>query len=149
MSSDGIHIIVERTSPEIIRGESILIGDDAYSRQGNGPWQRTAQGYGKLLLPNPGFKGLDRETLDYQFHGWTIKQVGREVVNGTPTQVYEFSVHMSDFDRTITSYVGIYDNRQYKSHMVTTTRSLGSAPVVWQTTTTCAYGMIFSIKRPL
>lgn len=61
----------------------ILIGEEAFRRQGNGPWEKSA-------FPSPGFSWPTGYYREFWKGAVAIRLVGTETLDGTPTEIIAF-----------------------------------------------------------
>ena len=124
--------------------EFIFIGVDKYFRFGNGLWQKfpAAKYAGKIPL------AILSEIVD----DGALKLVRRETIEGVPTFQYENTYHPGGLsDRTTTDdiWIGANDHRLRKAQVLFSKTQSMTAPIVTRETTTCSYGPVPEIKRPI
>ena len=146
---DRTHIVINRRGLDTARIELIIIGTDVYSRNGNGLWARnSASEFGGPMPLNP-----LPEALQIVYSSGGLKLLRREIVNGSPTFLYEDKFHpggVSNRDRTIDIWIGANDGLPRRVEMTTTEKTASFiATTVDRDTTTCSYGPVPEIKPPL
>jgi len=140
---DRIRIIGEQPYPNHTQVETILIGNDGFRRTGNGPWgklstaEATFFGRATLVLP---------DQLKFGYKTGDLKLVGPQVVDGSPTFLYQATYHDIETDRTIEIWIGSNDSLPRKTEMFTRSSRMKTS---WQETTSCTYGVNITIEPPI
>jgi hypothetical protein len=78
--------------------------------------------------------------------------VRRETIEGVPTFQYENTYHPGGIrNRTTTDdiWIGANDHRLRKAQVLFSETQTMTAPIVTRETTTCSYGPVPEIKRPI
>ncbi|MGE5205995.1 MAG: hypothetical protein ACM3PW_10295 [Chlamydiota bacterium] len=139
---DRMHVTLEPSRASAERREMILIGDDLFVRDNNGPWRKTAPASfglskGRKFIPDP---------LNFAFQPGDLKYLGREVIEGVPAFLYVDVIHAYDLERTIKIWVGTDDGLPRRTEMQTAEPSSGMKS---HETYSCSYGVVAKIEAPI
>jgi len=144
---DHSRVVIDRHDQYAGHSELIVIGQDLYSRSGNGPWTKNAG-----AATGPAINVLP-EALWGHYSNGEIKLVRRDVIDGTIVFLYETKYHpggVSNRDRTIDFWISINDGRLRRFQMVDSEATASFIPpTVTRDTTTCTYGPPPEIKPPI
>jgi hypothetical protein len=148
IAGDRAHMVINRAGgPGAERDELIWIGDDAYYRKDDGPWQKNVSA-GTFPTQTSGLPA----DMEMRYSGETFKLVRRETIDGSPTFLYETRFHppgVTADDRTIDIWIGANDHLPRKVQM----RDVATAPnppgIIDLETTTWSYGPVPEIKPPM
>lgn len=144
-AADRMHLVAQDGSSV---GESLLVGDSYYAKADGGSWHKLTSDQ-EIALGRMTFPGaLIPQELAFGFHAGDLKSLGKQSAAGVPTILYQYSVHSTDFDRTVSYWLGQQDSLPYRIEMKTEERSWGSAPVVWQESISCSYNVSLQIEPP-
>ena len=143
--SDRTHIVMQDGSDG---GEWIVVGGDYYLKLPASSWQKMSAAEATASGRNPLPGALLPQEMEFHFEPGELKLVGNEVVAGVPVVLYRYTTHSSDFDRTVNYWIGKKDSLPRRIDMRTETRSWGVAPVVWQESISCTYGIEIKIEAP-
>jgi hypothetical protein len=146
---DRTHVISDEIRPAPRHQEWIWIGDDLFLKEENSPWRkiRNPQMH-NYLLPKD-VRAPAKADLNQQYNGWDTRLVGREVLGGVPVMQYRFSVHTDDFEKIVTTFVGVNDGLPYKTETWTSSRLGTTPPITWHDSTSCAFGVGIRIEPPV
>lgn len=143
---DRAHLINNQRGLANTHTEIIIIGQELYSRSGNGPWVKDTAN----AAPSP---NQVPESLMAHYSSGEIRLVRRDTVGGAIVLVYETEHHpggVSNRNRTINFWIGIKDGLLRRVEMVTSEATASFiAPTVDRDVTTCTYGPIPEIKPPM
>ena len=143
--SDRTHVVFQDGSD---RWEWIVVGGDYYLKLAGSSWQKMSAAAATASGRNPLPAVLLPQEMEFRFEPGELKLVANEVVAGVPVVLYRYTAHSSDFDRTVNYWIGKKDSLPRRINMRTETRSWGSAPIVWQESISCTYGIEIKIEPP-
>jgi hypothetical protein len=146
LGRNRIRMVIDKQGggPDSGHSEFIFIGVDKYFRLGNGPWQKfpEAKYIGKIPLA----------ILSEIVGDSALKLVRRETIEGVPTFQYENTYHpggVSNRSTTDDIWIGANDHRLRKAQVLFSEAQSMTAPIVTRETTTCSYGPVPEIRRPI
>lgn len=142
-AADRMRMVAREGSDQV---EWLLIGDDYYEKPNRGPWKKLTSPQ-ELALAKMVFPGLT-VPLGMQFQPGELKSLGDQVVAGVRTVLYRFTTHNVEMDRTINFWFGKQDSLPRRVEMRTESKSSGTAPIIWQESTSCSYGVVVKIEPP-
>ena len=131
------------------RTEWLLVGDAYYLKENGAPWRKVEQpeeiALGQRVFPGAGIP----QELQFRLDDGELKRSEDQSIGGIPTVLYKYVAHLSDFDRTISLWIGKQNSLPYRMEMMTETRDSVAAPTRWQESVSCTYGVDISISAPL
>jgi hypothetical protein len=142
---DRIHVMVEQSSPQRTLANLILLGNDAYGKTGDGPWQKASPAeiaqYQTAFAPS----ALIPEELKFGYTRENLKLVGPMVIGGSATFQYQSTSHDPETNRTINLWVGAGDYLPRRTEVLT---QYLRTKTDRQETTDCTYGTSITIEPP-
>ncbi|HLZ43694.1 MAG TPA: hypothetical protein VKQ11_22190 [Candidatus Sulfotelmatobacter sp.] len=145
VGSDRTHFVMQDGSD---RWEWIVVGGDYYLKLSGSSWQKMSAAEATASGRNPVPGVLLPQEMEFRFEPGELKLVRNEVVAGVPVVFYRYTTHSSDFDRSVNYWIGKQDSLPRRIDMRTETRSWGIAPIVWQESISCTYGIEIKIEPP-
>ncbi len=143
---DRVHVMVEQTSPQRTLGNLIVIGNDAYGKMGDGPWQKSSPAESVKIRASIEPPALIPGELANGYNPQNLKVVGPMVIQGSATFQYQSSFHGPDADRTVNIWVGAGDYLPRRTQVLMHALNTTTHQV---TTTDCTYGTKITIDPPL
>ena len=144
-ATDRMRTIIQEGSDRV---EWLMVGDQYYLRQSNGSWQKVI-GPQQVAVAKMAFSsGVIPQELQFAFQAGELRSLGDQRIGAAPAVLYRYTVHLSDFERTIDFWIGKQDSLPRRIDMRTQSRSRGSAAEVWHESTTCSYGVDIKIEPP-
>jgi len=143
-AADRIHVKAEQLSPPRTLAELIVVGNDAYGKVGDGPWQK-ASDEEKADFEIPDLSTLIPEELKSGYTNDNLKLVGPMVVNGVATFQYQSTLRNDDVNQTTNLWVGAGDYLPRRTEIQTHYLKMNTGR---DETTDCTYGARISIEPP-
>ena len=143
-AADRIHVKAEQLSPQRTLAELIVIGNDAYGKVGDGPWQK-ASDEEKADFEIPELSALIPEELKSGYTNDNLKLVGPMVINGVQTFQYQSTLRNNDVNQTTNLWVGAGDYLPRRTEIQTQYLKMNTGR---DETTDCTYGSRISIDPP-
>jgi hypothetical protein len=143
---DRVHVTVEQSSPQRTLGNLIVIGNDAYGKVGDGPWQKASPADSVRIRASIELAALIPGELANGYNPQNLKLVGPTVIQGSATLQYQSSFHGPDANRTINIWVGAGDYLPRRTQVLMHALNTTTQQV---TTTDCTYGTKITIEPPL
>ncbi len=143
-----MHVVNRQTGNNASSTEFIMVGGSSYHRVNGGPWQKDGEGLSSDSLsvfhrmPEPLMMGSSAKDL---------RLIGRDVVGGVATFLYELQFHpgqVSNRDSVLRIWIGIDDGlpRRFQLRMA---EGNYKTPTISDEITTCSYGAVPEIKAPI
>ena len=93
--------------------ETIVIGDETWIKMGDAPWQKFPANFGDIIK-----QFRDPEVIDEIAKSVDVKVVGTEVLEGTQTTIYQYTLNNpdhKDFNISAKTWVGAGDDLPRKT----------------------------------
>ena len=115
VAPDHFHLTREATTPghPAVKQETIVVGDDTWMKMGDAPWQKFPLNLGDTIkqFRNPEVINEIAKSVD-------VKVVGTEVLEGTQTTIYQYTLSdpdHKDFKASAKTWVGAGDGLPRKT----------------------------------
>jgi len=149
VAPDRFHMSRETESPgrPTMKQETIIIGNDTWMKMGGAPWQRFPANLGDVIkqLRNP-------KVVEELTQATEVKFIGPDVLDGSPTMVYQYTVSDSEgkgFKTTAKTWVGVTDGLPRKTEGEADISTAGKPIHTKSTTTYSDYGADISLEPPI
>jgi hypothetical protein len=150
-AADRYRIVSEKKNgTQTQQGELLVIREDIYQRQDEGPWRKLGPEWGAYFRRSGGPPMPMSSAIGYRIDSGSLRFTGREDVEGEPSLRYQMDIddHV-EMKKTIVYWVGAYDGLPHKTEESVQTKMWGSAPMTRRAVMYCSYGEHPSIKAPL
>jgi hypothetical protein len=117
----------------ISKQDIIIIGDDTFMKTGDTPWRKFPMNMGELIT-----QFRDPKVIDELSKGSEIKFIGPDLLDGSPTLVYQYSINLGqnkELKSMAKTWVGVIDSLPRKTESESDSNILGK-PVHTKTTIT-------------
>ena len=129
------------------RQETIIIGNDTWMRMGETPWQKFTMDLGDIIT-----QFRDPKILDQIARSVGVKVIGAEVLDGSQTTVYGYTLSDPDnkqSDIIVRTWVGVADSLPRKTESESDANLGGRRIHIKGTVTYYDYEADIKIERPL